>query len=85
LNQWDVNHDEENVDHPSVLSQSKYKTLQQENHTYVGDDHHDENVGHNQSFQTQSYSLVNKNHMSDDLVHERNETKHEKKYEVGNQ
>jgi hypothetical protein len=49
LNQSDVNHDGENVDRPSVWAQRESKTLQQENHAYVGNDHHDEDVGHNQS------------------------------------
>jgi hypothetical protein len=44
-----MNHDRENVDRPSVLAKSEYKTLQQGNHAYAGNDHHDENVGHNQS------------------------------------
>jgi hypothetical protein len=44
-----VNNDGENVDHPSVLAQSECKILQQENRAYARDDHHDENVGHNQS------------------------------------
>jgi hypothetical protein len=38
----------ENVDCPSVGPQSECKTLQQENHAYVGNDHHNEDVGHNQ-------------------------------------
>jgi hypothetical protein len=42
-------HDGKNVDHPSVLAQSDCKTLQQENRAYAGDDHHDDNVGRNQS------------------------------------
>jgi hypothetical protein len=49
LNQWDVNHNVEIVDHPSVWAQSECKTLQQENHAYVENDHHDEDVGRNQS------------------------------------
>jgi hypothetical protein len=60
-----MNHDRENVDHPSVLAQSECKVLQQENRAYAGDDHHDENVGRNQSIQAQSCSLVDQNHMSD--------------------
>jgi hypothetical protein len=44
-----MNHDGKNVDRLSGLAQSKCKTLQQKNHAYAGDDHHDENVGHNQS------------------------------------
>jgi hypothetical protein len=44
-----MNHDGENMDHPSVLAQSECKTLQQENRVYTGDGHHDDNVGHNQS------------------------------------
>jgi hypothetical protein len=39
----------ENVDRPSVLAQSECKMLQQENRAYTGGNHHDENVGHNQS------------------------------------
>jgi hypothetical protein len=49
LAEWDVNHVGKNVDHPSVLAQSECRTLQQENQAYVGNDHHDEDVGHNQS------------------------------------
>jgi hypothetical protein len=60
-----MNHDGENVDRPSVLAQSECMTLQQENHAYTGDDHHDEDVSRNQSIKVQSYSLVNQNHMSD--------------------
>jgi hypothetical protein len=60
LSEWDVNHDGENVDRPSVLAQNECKTLQQENRAYAGDDPHEEDVGRNQS-----YSLVNQNHMSD--------------------
>jgi hypothetical protein len=37
------------MDRASVLAQSECKTLQQENRAYAGDDHHDENIGHNQS------------------------------------
>jgi hypothetical protein len=73
------------VDYPSVLAQSECKTLQHENCAYAGDDHHDENVGRNQSVYAESYSLMNQNHMSDGLAHERNEMKHEKKYEMENQ
>jgi hypothetical protein len=50
LNQWDENHDGENMDHPSVWAQSGCKTLKQENQAYVGNDHHDKDVGYNQSF-----------------------------------
>jgi hypothetical protein len=49
LSEWDVNNDRENVDHLNVLAQSECKTFQQEDRTYVGDDHHDEDVGCNQS------------------------------------
>jgi hypothetical protein len=42
-----MNNDGESMDHPSVLAQSECKTLQEENHAYAGDDHHDENVGRN--------------------------------------
>jgi hypothetical protein len=49
LIEWDVNHNGENMDHPSVSAQSEYETLQQENHAYTGYDHHDEDVGHNQN------------------------------------
>jgi hypothetical protein len=40
---------QENVDRLSVLTQSECKILQQENCAYAGDDHHDEDMGHNQS------------------------------------
>jgi hypothetical protein len=40
-----VNHDEENMNHPSVLAQSECNTFQQKNRAYARDDHHDENVG----------------------------------------
>jgi hypothetical protein len=53
------------VDHPSVLSQSGGRTLQRENQAYVGNDHHDEDVGHTQSVYAQSGSLMDQNHMSD--------------------
>jgi hypothetical protein len=43
-----VNHDEENMDHPSVSAQSGCRTLQQEKHAFVGNDDHDEDVGRNQ-------------------------------------
>jgi hypothetical protein len=49
LTEWDVNHDGENVDYPSVSAQSECETLQQEKQAYVGNDHHDKGVGHNQS------------------------------------
>jgi hypothetical protein len=39
-----VNHDGDNVDHPSVLAQSGCRTLQQENQAYTGNDYHDEDV-----------------------------------------
>jgi hypothetical protein len=39
----------ESMDRPSVWAQSGCKTLQQENHAYASYDHHDEDVGHNQS------------------------------------
>jgi hypothetical protein len=44
-----VNHDRENVDHPSVSAQSGCRTLQQKNQAYARNDHHDEDVSHNQS------------------------------------
>jgi hypothetical protein len=40
-----VNHDRENMDRPVVSAHSGCKTLQQENYAYVGNDHHDEDVG----------------------------------------
>jgi hypothetical protein len=43
-----VNHNGENVDLPSVSAQSGCRTLQQDKHAYAGNDHHDEDVGHNQ-------------------------------------
>jgi hypothetical protein len=49
LIEWDMNHDGENVDRPTVLAQSECNTLQQENYAYTGNDHHDEDVGRNQS------------------------------------
>jgi hypothetical protein len=64
LTQWDVNSDGENVDHPSVWAPSEC-TFQQKNQTYVKNDHHDEDVGHNQSVEAQSCSLMNQNYMSD--------------------
>jgi hypothetical protein len=64
LNQWDENHDGENVDHPSVWAQSECKTVQQENHAYAENDHHDEDVGITKASR-QSYSLMNQSHMSD--------------------
>jgi hypothetical protein len=60
-----VNHDGENVDCPSVSAQSECETLQQENEGYAGNDHHDEDVGHNQSIVVKSCSLMNQNRMSD--------------------
>jgi hypothetical protein len=48
LTKWDVNHDGENVDHPSISAQSLCETLQQENQVYAKNDHHDEDVGRNQ-------------------------------------
>jgi hypothetical protein len=53
------------MDHPSVLAQSGCRTLQQKNLAYAGNDHHDKDVGHNQSVYAQSGSLMNQNHMSD--------------------
>jgi hypothetical protein len=44
-----VNHDGENVDHPSVSAQSECETLQQEKQAYTGNEHHDEDVDRNQS------------------------------------
>jgi hypothetical protein len=44
-----MNYDEKNVDRSDVLAQSGCDTLQQENQTYVKNDHHDEGMGHNQS------------------------------------
>jgi hypothetical protein len=49
LAKWDVNHDGESVDHPSVLAQGESEILQQENWAYTGNDHHDEDVACNQS------------------------------------
>jgi hypothetical protein len=49
LAEWDVNHDEESVDRPSVSAQSGGRTLQRENQAYAENDHHDEDVGRNQS------------------------------------
>jgi hypothetical protein len=49
LAEWDVNHDGESVDRPSVSTQSGEGTLQRKNQAYVGNDYHDEDVGHNQS------------------------------------
>jgi hypothetical protein len=47
LAQWDENHAGENVDRPSVWAQSECDTLQQENQAYTGNNHHDEDMGHN--------------------------------------
>jgi hypothetical protein len=44
-----MNHDGENMGHPSVSTQSGERTLHRENQAYAGNDHHDEDVGHNQS------------------------------------
>jgi hypothetical protein len=44
LNEWDENHDEENIDHPSVSAQNGCETLLQENQAYAGNDHPDEDV-----------------------------------------
>jgi hypothetical protein len=65
LAEWDMNHDGENMDHPSVSAQGECETLQQENQAYAGNDHHDEDVGHNQNILSQSCSLMNQNYMSD--------------------
>jgi hypothetical protein len=46
---WDVNHDGESVDRPSVSVQSGGRTLQRENQAYVENGYHDEDVGRNQS------------------------------------
>jgi hypothetical protein len=47
--QWDMNHDGENVDRTGVWAQSECKTLQQKNRAHAGNDHHDKDVGCNQS------------------------------------
>jgi hypothetical protein len=65
LAEWDVSHDGKNVDYLSVSAQSECETLQQKNWAYVRNDHHDEDMGHNQSVLAQIYSLMNQNHMSD--------------------
>jgi hypothetical protein len=44
LAEWDVNHDGESVDRPSVSAQSGKMTLQRENQAYTGNSHHDEDV-----------------------------------------
>jgi hypothetical protein len=44
-----VNHDGKNVDRLSVSAQSECVALQQEKQAYAGNDHHDEDVGHNQN------------------------------------
>jgi hypothetical protein len=49
LAKWDMNHDGEKVDRLGVLAQGECDILQQENQAYVGNDHHDEDVGRNQS------------------------------------
>jgi hypothetical protein len=72
LAKWDVNHDGENG----------CETLLQENQTYVGNDHHDEDVSHIQSVKAQSGALVNQNHTRDGQIHERTEVKHESKSEA---
>jgi hypothetical protein len=79
-----MNHDRENMDHPSVLAPSECKTLQQENHAYT------KMITTMRTWaitkaSRQSCSLVNQNHMSDSLVHERYEAEHENKNEVENQ
>jgi hypothetical protein len=60
-----MNHDGESVERPSALTQSGERTLQRENQAYVGNDHHDEGMGRNQSIKAQSGSLMDQNHMSD--------------------
>jgi hypothetical protein len=40
-----MNHDRENMDHPSAWAQGECETLQQENWAYTGNDYHDEDVG----------------------------------------
>jgi hypothetical protein len=42
-----VNHDGKNVNHPDDLAQNECETLQQKNQAYMGNDHHDEDVGCN--------------------------------------
>jgi hypothetical protein len=49
LAEWDVSHNGESVDRPSVLTQSEGRTLQWENQTYAENGHHDEDVDRNQS------------------------------------
>jgi hypothetical protein len=82
LAKWDVNHDGKNVERSSVSTQGGERTLEWENQAYVGNGHHDEDVGHNQSVSAQSGSLVDQNYMSDGWVHERTEAKHQKKCEI---
>jgi hypothetical protein len=74
-----VNHDGESVDRQSDLGQGENRHLWWENHAYARDEHHDESMGRHQSVQAQDHSIVNQNHMSDGQVHEKNETRHEKK------
>jgi hypothetical protein len=45
LNEWDENHNGENVDRPSVSTQNGCETLLQEKQAYAGNNHHDEDVG----------------------------------------
>jgi hypothetical protein len=47
LIKWDVNNDRENVNRLSVWAQSEYKSIQQENWAYTGNDHYDEDVSRN--------------------------------------
>jgi hypothetical protein len=82
LIEWDVDHDVENVDRPSVSAQSGCRTLKQKNQAYVRNDHHDEDMGCNQSILAQDSSLVTQNHMSNGWVHKRTEKKHVKKCET---
>jgi hypothetical protein len=54
-----MNYDGENMNRPSVSAQNECETLMQKNQTYAGNNHHDEDVGRNQSVYAQSGSLVN--------------------------
>jgi hypothetical protein len=49
LAEWDVNHNSESVDLPSVSAQNGGKTIQWENQAYAGNGHHDEDMDHDQS------------------------------------
>jgi hypothetical protein len=66
LNEWDENHDGKKM---WIVQVSRLKTgvkpSCRKKQAYMGNDHHDEDVGHIQSVYVQNGSLVNQNHLSD--------------------